>query len=1355
MADIIKQYNHITSSSPVEENVIEQQVPEVINDHDDNDNDNDEHLDVDVDLKEVDMIKHVENEENAQQPSESQSDEDMDDNEEDEEDEEEDNELERSMISEYWIDEEEMQAPACDSIPIRQSYSARDFHKDYYNHDTTGLLTIDGQQVDNTGNNTGNTTTTTGNNNTPRVTFGRTNKVFHFEKHPLEMSSESYFLFPNYSTRDDDDDDDDDEVYDDSDPTESDDESDGEPDGSDDSYEPRGPLVYYKSHFKESDEEDQHLQQQHQHHHHNRQPHQHHHRSRNEDEDYDSELDRDDDGDQDDDDDNNSVVSVEEHADVDSTKGTFFNVKQYDPNGSDKSTEYLKQLNGHHTTAIHQAHQGEEVTPAAPQLRAWANRPQVQRYTPRFTQPRPQLPQSDNSDEDEDEAEESEEDEVDVDDEDDLVEESKLNEIKTKRSLIEKELQEYRQKTDHERRRLRDCFAQAKQNLKEKIEQASSLLTSDNNSNNNGNNASTNNVNSISSNKTTSHSSSSSARDLVYIENQTMKDELDDVLLSLSQLQHKINDMELSLGDDPRGAIHKQSTDRQQRKELMLQDRDLEDITKQLLDMALQVSSSVLYKPKQQQHQPAGTTTTSTTSDDNTSSSRDIEFYRNQVEALETRLGQWKHHNEVLHIELLMDKQNSSQEFLNMSNKIQKVEEERDRMCSRIDQLVAELSAMEGRESVLSSMVNNLMGDKEALAQTILDMDKDRAGITERFNHLILELRVTGESACIQLQEIIDALTLEREELQSEIRGAQEQRGDLITKLETLNVRLFALERDNTTLVTKFYTSEQSNSALLQETQRTVKLLEASERECAQLQNQLQVVNKRLMWAESEVDRLTKEMNRLLTASITPSSNSISTSGNVNVPSSSSVVDVELSQGPKNTERIQVALESIKEKVLHLKQALLKEKKEILQLRSGLALVVEKGKVNSSQTLSSLRDYILREVETTKIGIANKLTEIESTNNSTNSGTTKEDLELTNQYLLSEVQHQRNKLNLMQSKIVKLESQIIGITSENNSFVGDQVNQLMKMESKLRKMEVGISQLSGPNYSLPMQSTTITTTTTTQYFTADNNTNVLLSSPMADEEFEQEATNKPELSSDGWTHIGNSALAPLPSSSSTPTTTPSAVSDTPTPLPLAEGTTPEVSTPAAQTDIKPRTSSSNNRTNNSTRKTIQKLVKGTLALGLSTYSSSLFIQLLNHNSGSPIHLSDLSTQSLRYGASVMALTGLIQSSWIAINQIFTPLNNNKHTNNISHAPAAGELTDDTHTQSTTTNDVANNQLMDYDDDESSTHSYRDIALSGAIGAAMCSAVLYHRLKRPDVAVAGSLLGFSIGGITRLLMSDTL
>eukprot|EP01133_Synstelium_polycarpum_P011937 gene11937-13912_t len=929
----------------------------------------------------------------------------------------------------FWTEEQKVVDPVSDGStpPLRPTYSVHDYHKDYSKPNDDIVVTPE---------------------NSPRMTrvkFSDTKEIFHFLKAPIETDRTSFFTTPSLVDSDDEEEESDEEEEEEYEASDDTDDEGSEDDEVSKRYANR--LMSFHGFGGAHRQDDP----------------------------FGDEEDEDEDEDESD---NNSVSSMNsvEESPAGTPDKPFFDLANYSPV----------------MTSPVMTAQTSAAPEESPRLRAWATRPQVVRYTPRFPPPQPTT-QDDEDDESDDEAEEDDEEdqEQDEDENEQSDDSDKLKDMVNKRMTVEKELQTYRDKRDHERRRLRLCFTQAKLNLKKKIESA--LLH-------------------LSANGLTSTTLAQDA------ENQTMKDELEEVLSSLSQLQEKTSDMEQSLYDRAGSLndstddnnnnnsstpslvsefIHLKQLVEKERKDTITRDRELEDITKDMLDMALQVPSSALLN-----------------GDNNANGS------------------------------------NGNSE--------------------KIDQMMADMGAREARESIMSNLVENLMADRESLSQTIVEMEDERRVISERFDQLVLELREMGENAVIRLQEIINEMTMEREELENSIRDAQSDRTALITELTTLNQQL---ENDRAT-----------NGQLLVRVEAAVKKLEHSELRCTHLQTQLKIVNRRLHWAESEAERLSKEMNRLL----------------IVTSSSSGGIGSSSPRATKDNEKIRLALETIREKVAAMRDALMKEKDGILQMGSDLAAVVERGRADSTRTISSVKDFVLREVETTKLGIANKLTEINTIEEAIDAEQS-EQPQQNDAYLLNEVHFQKGKLNEMQDKIIKLEGQILEITAENNSTIGDQVVQLMRMESKIRKMEAGISVLSDykplqvPGTPVPIQSTTITTTTTTQHHYID------ATSPL---------------------------LSPTMVSSSTPPTT-TISSSTFTPISEEQ-----------QQSIVP---SDDEKSSDS----IGRILIDSVLVGASSFLTSVFFNILN-NPHNPIQLDQLTRLGLQYGAGTMALCGIIRTALIPL-----------------------------------------------------------------------------------------------------------
>ncbi|EGG20502.1 hypothetical protein DFA_00363 [Cavenderia fasciculata] len=969
-------------------------------------------------------------------------------------------------------------------------------------------------------------------------------------------------------------------------------------------------------------------------------------------------------GDQDEteDDDNNSVNSVEEHSDNENENGkekpSFFDLSSYNPFASSTAT-----LSAYTSPSILDSN-SNGISSNSDNLR---KRPEIIRYVPKFNHQKIQ------QDDDEDKEEEEEDDDEDEESTDQEVHvhsngpSEELDEMVERRSEIERTLQDYRERSEYERTRLRECFNLAKQNLKQKIDLVSKQF----------NNAIVP--------EDADHEDS-------------IKDELEKVLISLSVLQGKIDDMEHSLVEDdntndpsPQSFTQSTTTRKQklaskslvtefmhlkeqiekERKEKIARDKELEDITKHLLEMALQVSNTIFTLPHENQ-QPSSQKDSSIVpllngqQVNNRDGSLEIEFYRNQVKLLEERLNIWKHHNEMLHMQLLMDKQTNSQEFSNLSLKIQKVEEERDKLCLRIDNLVQELGMMEGRESMLSIMIENLMNDKESLSETIFEMNKERELITSRFSQLLLELKEMGENQVNKLQVIVNELIRERETLENDISKITADRNNLIGDLGSLHIQISSLEKDKTTVSDQYRSSEENNNRLLVQTQETIKKLETSEIKCTHLQNQLHIVNRRLSWAESEVERLTKEMNRL------------SLVNDDNDESSLQQDDQSLVNNSNNSEKIKSALENIRENVLKMKNTLLKEKTEILQLDSDLAHVVDKGKVDSTKTISSLKDYILREVEVTKNEISNKL---QSINNDQQIAPA--DLLTTNEILLVEMEYQKAKLNEMQAKITKLETQIQEMSNDNNGYLGDQVGQLMRMECKIRKMEAGISELYNVDYKSPpipppaaTTSTTTTTTVTHHYL-----------SPVL-------TPTKQQNSTDDIPQHENNLIS----------------HDT-------------IETPLPENDIDQHTNNNinnDNNNNNNNNNNIGGILKESMVFGGSAFLSSLLFAFFNSEKGGKLSsqtVLSMFKKSGIYGFGVIALTGSL----------------------LLVSPIVGN--DETKSSSTTITTKPTTKM-----------NGKEIVASLSTGAVICASVLYGKHRNMDYLLMGSTIGLALGSLSCLLTS---
>eukprot|EP01132_Coremiostelium_polycephalum_P000877 gene877-1098_t len=739
-----------------------------------------------------------------------------------------------------------------------------------------------------------------------------------------------------------------------------------------------------------------------------------------------------------------------------------------------------------------------------------------------------------------------------VDDQDENF--KKIIEMRTK---IEKDLEEFRRKSNLETKQLRDCYNQAKTDLNQKIEQLYSQQKQHHQqlkdgifsfSDDNDHDGTDGNVN-----------DNSEANSSMIIS--TSSNEIDDISKSLKELEYKINEMNqhsnvvdnqdenpiqsnTDTNNDGENSMEIITTNNtssgrkneinslisdftylkeqieKEKSEKVNRDRELQDITKHLLETASQLNNAIIFKSEFNDNSLtptiSNTTTTTTTNNfinninNDESREKELEFCRKQIDLLEKRLSTWKHDNDMLHAEILTGKEKNSNEYLDFTTKIKKVEQERDRLYAKIEKLELDIGEGEERESVLTNVVTNLMNDKQKLSEALYDMQAERVASVDRFNSLITELRVMGENSVTKLKDIVSELTLEREELQNGIRDADNEREAMIIQLNLVRDQLHQSEEDKQKMSERISKTEDSNNQLLISAENTIKKLESSEIKCNHLQIQLQIVNRRLNWTESEVERLTKEMDRVSTNQ---------TGNGVNGPVGNATGGgVGFSYDQSN--KIRLSFDYMKAQVSSMKQLLSKERSEIIQLGSDLAEIVEKGKRNTSITINSLRDLIIKEVENTKVGLACKIAEIEekekqqifysqfdqrqqsitpassspsiSIKNSDedaiiNPYNQQQQLSNDHQFLISELINQKSKLSEMQQKILKLENQISEITAENNNsnYDGDQVSQLKKMEYKIRKIEAGISGIiDSPSKSLtPSHSTTtITTTTTTHHY---------------------------------------------------------------------------------------------------------------------------------------------------------------------------------------------------------------------------------------------------------------------------------
>ncbi|KYQ99999.1 hypothetical protein DLAC_03495 [Tieghemostelium lacteum] len=856
----------------------------------------------------------------------------------------------------------------------------------------------------------------------------------------------------------------------------------------------------------------------------------------------------------------------------------------------------------------------------------------------------------------------------------------KILDIIKSRSILEGNLIEIRNNLEVEKSKLRDYFTKAKEELKMSIENVSKYY-------NDSTNLDPNNSEDF----------------------EKHRNELEEVSKSLVELEYKIVEIEESIGTKnsksptTSSKHHNSKPTKNQTKinsllseivclkeqiekekmEKLNQDTELKDITNHLLDMATQLSNALVNSSANGSLSSSVGSNSNGSSFSSASNLMDIENYRNQIVTLEKRLSIWKHHNEMLHKELMTDKQTNQKELLDLNYKFKKMEAERDRLSDKIDRLVQDKGVMEGTQQFLEILVGNLKNDNETLSLTISLMKQESEDVQNRFNQLVLELKEMGESTVSKLQDIINELMLERSQLQHQTKEAEMERLELVNRLSLVSDQLSH--------------QEQTHQQLLLTTESTIKSLESSEIKCNYLQGQLDLANKRLERAESEVDRLTKEMDRLI---------------KINCDTKEQQQNLmEQEHG-----RIKSSFSIIKEQALDIKHLLSKEKNEIIQLGTSISYILEKGRNNTSKTVKSLRDFVLKEVETTKLDINSKLCEIESNLSQNQELTSQID---TSQILLQEMNQQKNKLNEMQLKIVKMESQINEISetnsnnnnsnlqcstsnsnnsssssSNNNNWERDQVIQLMKLENKIRKIEAGISEIieyKSPQSQtpLPVATTTITTTTTTHHTYTNDNLNIEplqdLSSPISSSPvLISTSTNNDEIEISSITEEDQSTNT---SSNSNITTQ-----------------EPIIITPK----ITPKPTINPNDTNSIMN--VKSILLDSLLIGTGSILSIVFYQLMYHNKNLE-SLTSIFKSSLKYGLIFSSLSGII-----------------KFTSTL--------LTSSTTLSSTPT--------LKHKSTSSPSITSKEIIVSSLLSASIFGGFFYMKNRNPINLIAGGLIGLTNG-----------
>ncbi|KAF2077470.1 hypothetical protein CYY_001243 [Polysphondylium violaceum] len=487
---------------------------------------------------------------------------------------------------------------------------------------------------------------------------------------------------------------------------------------------------------------------------------------------------------------------------------------------------------------------------------------------------------------------------------------------------------------------------------------------------------------------------------------------------------------------------------------------------------------------------------------------KEIEFYRFQIKNLEERLSKWKFDNEMLHLEILNDKQSNTKEMSNLVEKMKKIEMERDEISKKNMDLLESIGELEVRETVMTNRMQIYRNDNEALSRNVIELQIDRNSITEKFNQLILEIREMGENTISNLKDVINQLVFEREELESSVFEAQSVRDTLIKELNQVTTMASNSEVEKKIINDKLKSSEEFSKGLLLSCQNTFKQLEETEIKCNHYKNQLLIVNKRLVWTESEIDRLTKEMDSL----------SKLNSRYQQQQQFEDSLNTDYSNSNNNTNATMDSshFETIKNEAINIKNLLDNEKNQLVKLDSNITLILEKGKVNSFKTLETLKDFVIKELNITKSDLSSKISEIDSLKSSIDNNDSLVDGEVGDsdkqKQLLEEMEIQKSKLFEMQQKILKMESKMSQINSVDssscspstdisNSYDRNQIAQLKRLENKIRKIEAGISEIVDYKSQPPtpiLTTTTITTTTTHHTYTNNNIINDQNNNPSSD-----------------------------------------------------------------------------------------------------------------------------------------------------------------------------------------------------------------------------------------------------------------